>query len=306
MEIKLTDSQKELKIKFYSLQSFEDLANLLEVKPTYLNYLLYKIPLKDRYNKFELKKKSGGKRVIANPIPPIKIIQKKLLQVLEAVYEPRCSAFGFIKTRGIRENANRHSVHKDTKTHKKKLKLKFVLNIDIKDFFPSIHFGRVRGLFANLPYKLPLKVATWLAQICCYDYGLPQGAPTSPIISNMICNRLDSQLQRLAQHRRCTYTRYADDITFSTNISRFPTLIALRESDGSVLVGKELEEILTRNGFQINQAKVRLQTSTQRQEITGLIVNRFPNVRRTYIRELRAMLYSVVRYWEGERRYPSE
>jgi Reverse transcriptase (RNA-dependent DNA polymerase) len=167
-----------------------------------------------------------------------------------------------------------------------------VLNVDLQDFFPSIHFGRVRGLFRAVPYELPDKVAQVLAQICCYEGSLPQGGPTSPIVSNMICSRLDSQLTRLAQRHRCAYTRYADDLTFSTSMPQFPSALAMMSEDKkSVEIGGELQSIVTSNGFRINLGKSRLQPRNRRQEVTGLTSNRRPNIQRKYVRQIRAMLH---------------
>jgi len=146
-----------------------------------------------------------------------------------------------------------------------------------------------------VPYKLPPEVATVIAQICCHENELPQGAPTSPIISNMICAKMDSQLQRLAKELDCFYTRYADDMTFSTRRSFFPRELSSREYDGDkkiAIVGPRLKKVISENGFEINQEKVRLHTKSDRQEVTGLVVNEFTNVRRTYVRQIRSMLFS--------------
>ena len=138
-----------------------------------------------------------------------------------------------------------------------------------------------------------------LAQICCFNDQLPQGAPTSPVVSNMICSRLDGELQRLAKKHRCYYTRYVDDISFSTSLPSFPENLAVRvssDSGANVTVGLELDQVVTQNGFQINNAKVRLRTRARRQEVTGLTVNAFPNVRRKYVDQIRAMLHAWTRY----------
>lgn len=144
------------------------------------------------------------------------------------------------------------------------------------------------------PYNLPASVATILAQICCFKNQLPQGAPTSPIISNMICAKMDSELQDLAWSCRCFYTRYADDITFSTSLPEFPIQIAKVHSLLDVAIGAELEKTITANGFKINPYKTRAFSQKQRQEVTGLTVNKHPNVRRKYIAQIRAMLHA----WE--------
>ncbi|MDJ0742704.1 MAG: reverse transcriptase domain-containing protein [Xenococcaceae cyanobacterium MO_167.B27] len=198
-------SEAELKDKFNKLKNRCDIANLLDITDYQLRYHLYIHSLKSAYTEFKIPKKSGGYRHILQPITSLKIIQQKLNQVLKAVYEPKPSTHGFTVGRSIVTNAQAH------------LRQRYLLNIDLKDFFPSINFGRVRGLFMAKPYNCTEEVATILAQICCYDNQLPQGSPTSPIISNMICSKLDSQLQRLAKKHQCIYTRYADDITFSTS-----------------------------------------------------------------------------------------
>lgn len=199
------------------------------------------------------------------------------------VYTPKPSVFGYVRGRSIVDNARKHK------------RQKYVLNIDLKDFFPSINFGRVRGLFMGKPYFLPAAVATVLAQICCYENQLPQGAPTSPIVSNMICAQMDSQLQTLAKKYKCYYSRYADDMTFSTSLREFPMEVARAiEYPPYVKIGEEVKRIIEKNGFEINEKKIRLQPSFRRQEVTGLTVNKFPNVRRRYVREIRAMLHA----WE--------
>ncbi len=178
-----------------------------------------------------------------------------------------------------------------------------MLNIDLADFFPSINFGRVRGLFIASPYNLPPDVATTLAQISCHNDELPQGAPTSPIISNMICHRLAGDLQTLAMRHRCTYTRYADDITFSTTRLTFPHHLAeifTTLGTPQLRIGDELQSAIQSNGFKINESKSRLQLTHGRQEVTGLTVNKFPNVSRRFVRQLRATFHAVDKFgWDA-------
>ncbi len=145
------------------------------------------------------------------------------------------------------------------------------------------------------PYRLPPDVATVLSRICCYCGTLPQGAPTSPVVSNMICARLDSELKQLAIAHRCKYSRYADDITFSTYLRRFPRSLAHFEEEqkgGNIRVGESLLHVIQSNGFEVNAKKIRLQHRSKRQEVTGLTSNIFPNVSRAYARQLRAMLHA--------------
>ncbi len=284
MSIKLSKTPLELKDEFIKLRTREDVAKLLELSTKQLNFHLYVLSPKKQYKVFEIPKKSGGTRQILAPISPIKIIQRKLKQVLEAVYLPKHSAHGFVVGRSIVTNAQ---VHK---------KRRYVLNVDLEDFFPTIHFGRVRGMFMGNPYNLSDEASTILAQICCHKGILPQGAPTSPIISNMICVRLDAKLQQLAKEYNSTYSRYADDITFSTTRSNFPSGLASLSDIGQVEIGSQLLNTIEENGFKINQKKTRLQMRQQRQEVTGLTVNRYPNVQRRYIKQIRAMLHAWAKY----------
>lgn len=274
----------ELYDAFLLLKSRRDLAKILDYRYSALVYQIYKIPDNQKYEIFEISKKTGGTRTIASPSPALKHIQRRLAYILQNIYKPKPIVYGFIEGRNVVDNAQRHK------------KKKWVLNIDLDDFFPSINFGRVRGLFLKKPYYLPESVATLLAKICCFDNKLPQGAPTSPVISNMICAKMDSELQELAWVCRCYYTRYADDITFSTTLSDFPIQIAKVHSLLDVELGRELEEIITFNGFSINSNKTRAFSHKQRQEVTGLTVNKHPNVRRKYIMQIRAMLYAWEKY----------
>lgn len=230
-----------LKRNFFSLTTRRDVAILLDIPYGILIYHLFVQSKSSQYKIFTIPKKRGGTREIKAPITALKIMQRKLSQVLYSVYNSKPSVHGFAPGRSIVTNAEVHS------------KKRFVLNLDLKDFFPSINFGRVRGMFLGKPYFLNEEVATTLAQICCHQNQLPQGAPTSPVISNMLCAQLDSKLQQLAKVCKCTYTRYADDITFSTTLRKFPSSLAVRvlDSEGKykVALGQELVSLIQDNGF---------------------------------------------------------
>lgn len=280
----LTRNPNEFRDLFLSLETRRDVASLLEVSYRRLVYHLYISPDEKKYKEFDIPKKGGGVRKIIAPSSALKILQQKLNVILLEVYTPKPSVFSFVNSRSIVDNADKHKNQR------------YVFNVDLEDFFPSINFGRVRGLFMGKPYNLSPEVATTLAQISCFKNQLPQGAPSSPIISNMICALMDSQLQSLAQKNKCYYSRYADDITFSTSIKTFPQSIAKAKSLTNIEVGKELRRIIEANGFAINKNKTRLYPSYRRQEVTGLTVNEFPNVRRKYVRQVRAMLYAWERF----------
>ncbi|MDE2937951.1 MAG: reverse transcriptase domain-containing protein [Chloroflexota bacterium] len=239
---------------------------MLEVSHQAFNYWVYRTPEIRRYTTFYIPKKKGKSRKIDAPTNNIKILQQKLNQVLQAVYRSKPSAHGFVEGKSVRSNA---AVH---------IKKTWVLNLDLEDFFPSINFGRVRGMFMAKPYNVPERVATVLAHLCCYNRYLPQGAPTSPVVSNMICARMDSELQRLAARNRCTYTRYADDITFSTTQRRFPRNLAYYDGLKQIQPGHELLKVIADNGFSVNHDKVWLRGRSSRQTVTGVTVNEFPNL----------------------------
>ena len=282
--LELTFRPDELRERFFALRSPEAIAGLLEVKYNDLVYWIYRTPTTKRYTSFPVKKKSGTPRKIDAPTKNIKILQQKLNQVLQSVYSPKHCVHGFAPERSVKTNALMH------------VEKRYVFNIDLKDFFPSINFGRFRGMFMGKPYNLPPKPATVLAHLCCFNGHLPQGAPTSPVISNMICAQMDSQLQRLAVANRCTYTRYADDMTFSTSRRTFPTGIAIVNELDQVQFGNELCEIIHRNGFSIHPQKVWFKRQDRRQEVTGVTVNAFPNVQRKFINQIRAMLHAWKKY----------
>jgi RNA-directed DNA polymerase len=128
------------------------------------------------------------------------MLQRKLNQVLQAVYPVKNVVHGFARGRAIVTNARMH------------VRARHILNINLKDSFPSVNFGRVRGMFLAKPYQLPEPVATVLAQLCTHKNSLAQGAPTSPVVSNMVCARLDSHLKKLARENGCIFSRYADDL----------------------------------------------------------------------------------------------
>ncbi len=167
---------------------------------------------------------------------------------------------------------------------------RWVFALDLEDFFPSITTRRVEGLFKKWPFEYSDEVATLLARLCCFGNALPQGAPTSPIISNYICRGMDRDIAKLAMKHRCYYTRYADDLVFSTDRGTFPAGIATLEGN-KASPSPALEGIIEGAGFKVNERKTRLQVSFQRQRVTGLVVNEKVNVSRRYIRGLRALLH---------------
>jgi RNA-directed DNA polymerase len=273
----LRSTDEEIKQKFSNINNFRDICELLEVTPTHLHYLLFK--MKPLYRRFTVPKKSGGQREILAPNKSLRIIQQKFNYILTLHYKPRFTSHGFVKDQNIVTNASKH------------LNKRNILNFDIEDFFSSVNMGRIRGIFINY-FGISGDAATILANICCHENKLPQGAPTSPILSNMVCYSLDKAMQALAKQHGCTYTRYADDLTFSTTKTVFPQSLAYNDGTHIVISNKITNELKI-NGFYLNDKKTRLLNQKQRLEVTGITVNEKLNVTRKYIRNIRAMLNSV-------------
>lgn len=269
-------------------QSLTDLAKLLGFTPKGVSYVLYKMDAAKKYRSFDIPKKSGGVRTIHAPEPQLALLQTRLAELLYACVRERkqknarfwFASHGFHKGRTVISNAEVHR------------RRRFVFNLDLNDFFGTINFGRVRGFFIHdTMFSLEPKVATIIAQIACHDNALPQGSPCSPVISNLIGNILDSRLLALARSAHCTYTRYADDLTFSTNEKLFPTEIAVNVHGADWEVGTKLRKAVEKTGFFINPVKTRMSLRQSRQTVTGLVVNSKTNINQDYYRATRAMCY---------------
>lgn len=257
-----------------------DVAQLLEMPLRELTWWIWALRPNKRYERFEIPRRAGERpRVISAPIKPLKDVQGRLAQQLMSCYRPPVHVHGFTPGRGPTSNA---------KIHRRQ---QWILTVDLRDFFPSINFGRVLGMFKAYPFEYPQDVAVILAQICCHENELPQGAPTSPVISNLICRGMDKELGALAASERTFYSRYADDMSFSTDRRTFPAALASRTADETE-IGHAVSEIIQMNGFAPNPNKTRLVHRSQRQRVTGLVVNNKVNISRDYIRSLRNLLYT--------------
>lgn len=298
----------QIRGQFAAMQSKEDLIQLLndaknllygeECKPFQLKSLTYygnPEICKKRYQSFTIKKKTGADRTINAPSKGLKSILRALNIVLQCLYEPHEAATGFVLDKSIVDNARKHVGHN------------YVLNLDIKDFFHSFDRNRVKLAFMYKPFNLngekePL--AFLLASLCTHPIEiegelktvLPQGSPTSPTVSNILCSRLDHRLNGLSNRFGATYSRYADDITFSSphNIYQNEENPRVTNKEHYDNFMAELQRLIETEGLFINPRKSRLQKSAYRQEATGLIVNEKVNVRRRYIKQIRMWLY----YWE--------
>ncbi len=234
------------------------------------------------YKEFAIAKGSGKLRLITAPDNRLKMLQRKLAPLLDQLYRVRNPVHGFVPGRSVKSNAEAHT----SRRH--------VVNLDLKDFFPSITENRIRGVLRAL--GVDHRVSEIVARLCCYNGHLPQGAPTSPVLSNMICYRLDTVLLQVAKAARAIYTRYADDITFSTfqaPAGLFEVAVPPPGRFAAEALAANLLEAITGNGFAINPDKAHYADRHARRMVTGLKINELINVDRRYVRNLRAVLHSV-------------
>lgn len=268
--------------KFSDISNRNELARFLKIPLKNLTHILYVEKPDNLYTVFDIPKRKEGTRRICAPCEKLKNIQKRLSVALykhqkNIIKDNNISAVvshAFEKKKGIITNAQ---IHRNKR---------FVLNIDLADFFDSFHFGRICGYFEkNKYFELPHEVAVIISQLVCYNGKLPQGAPTSPVITNLICQILDVKVLKLAKQYKLNYTRYADDMTFSTNDKNF-----LRHLDGFY---ERLTKLIQHEGFLINEKKTRLQYKDSKQVVTGLVVNKKINVDRIYYKQTRAMANSL-------------
>lgn len=243
---------------------YNNLSNYIRL----YNYIDNKINMS--YSEFTIPKKNGGYRTIESPNDDLKEAQRLIVDLVLKNIEISLCSTGFIEGKSIRDNASKHICKK------------FVLNIDLEDFFNTIGMLRVYNMF--ITSGIPHKEAEKMTKICTKSGYLPQGAPSSPYISNIICSNLDKRLNNLSKTIDGDYTRYADDITISTDDVRINKYI------------KTIEKIITEEGFRINYKKLRLLSSNTKQLVTGIIVNEKLNIDRGYIRKIRQELYYCSKY----------
>lgn len=252
------------------------------------------------YKHYAIKKKRGGNRQIYSPEKKLKAIQRRLNYFLQAYYlciKPN-EVFGFVVNPHYL--GNYCNIAENAKPHTGK---KHLLNIDLKDFFPSISASRVKSVFTSSCFNFSEQIATALILLTTYEGKLPIGTPTSPVISNFVCIELDAALKEfcrkinnitfepnnkpirkgkqfvLFETYNLTYSRYADDLTFSSD---------LPISNDMLL---DIISIIQQHGFEINEKKLRLKSSNRKQTVTGLTVNEKVNVDRKLLKKIRAMLH---------------
>lgn len=224
----------------------------------------------NHYREFKIRKRSGGFRTITSPYPALLEMQYWVYENILKTISINSSAHGFTYKKSILTNSKIH------------LNQEQLLKLDLKDFFPSIGINRIIAIFKQLGY--PNIIAFYLASICCYEESLPQGAPTSPILSNIVSRKLDSRLIKFSKKFNLKYTRYADDLTFS----------------GDKIPAKLIEyitEIISDEGFTINDNKTRLYQSKSKRIVTGIsVIGDQIKVPREYKRNLKQELNFIKKY----------
>lgn len=240
------------------------------------------------YHRYDIPKKTGGQRHISAPKAKLGRAQRWVLETILEKVAPSSHAHGFVRDHSVVTNARPH------------VKRRTVVNLDLKDFFPTITFRRAKGLFGALGYGE--HVATVLALLCTEpprvvvehderrthvaigERVLPQGACTSPALTNLLCRRLDLRLAGVARRRGLTYTRYADDLTFSGD-----------DVDARVLLAV-VRRVIAAEGFTVHPDKTRVMRAGRRQEVTGVVVNAKTSIARDEWRQLRAVLHNCAKH----------
>ncbi len=282
------DTQKLKEQRLPILQNAEDIANAMQLTMPQISWLSYhRITAKtDHYHRFQIPKRKGGFRSIASPKPTLRTAQSWILENILSKIPVHENAMAFRKNRSITDNAEPHQGKG------------VVIKMDLKDFFPSIQFRRIKGLYQSFGYNEG--VSTIFALICTDAFRvnaqldgqnfyvalgeryLPQGACTSPTLTNIICRKLDRRLTGLAQKYGFTYTRYADDMVFSHPDKHNKTV---------AWILKCVKEVIAEEGFILHPDKTAVMRSHRRQAVTGIVVNERMNVSRRDLRKFRSFLH---------------
>ncbi|MCG8639553.1 MAG: reverse transcriptase family protein [Desulfobacterales bacterium] len=243
----------------------DHLSHMLGITANRLEWLAS--PNVTHYKYFNIRKSNGSERKIFAPKMYLKGIQRKILDHILIKVQLHSHAEGFRKKRSILTNAKRH------------IGKKIVIKMDLKDFFPSITFPRVLGFFRSLGY--PENVSMILTKLVVHQGKLPTGAPTSPVISNILATKLDKRFCELGKKKGFDYSRYADDLTVSSNDTTIKMMIPF------------FKRIIQEEGFEINKAKLRILRNSNRQKITGIVVNQKANIEKNDIKKIRAVIYNL-------------
>ena len=241
----------------------EHLAARLDVTLKQLNWLAYGA---DRYRTFYIPKANGEPRRVDEPAEKLKTAQRWILRRILDKLPVYRNVHGFRRRRSILTNARKHLLRQ------------VVVRIDLQEFFPTLTFRQARKVFLRAGY--PFSVANVMANLCSREGVLPIGASTSPALANLICRKLDKRLWSLAKKTGFRYTRYADDLVFSSSDRRFASLVPF------------FKQVIVEEGFRVNEKKLAILRRNSCQKVTGIVVNRKPNVARAESKWIRAVVYN--------------
>ncbi len=283
----------EKKLKSYGLPIFKDmpaLAKAMNMDIGKLRFLCYtrKVSQTTHYNRFSIPKKSGGQRIISAPMYHLKNAQYWILENVLYKMDTHNMAHGFVPEKSIITNAKPH-LGKD-----------FIVNIDLQNFFPTITYKRIKGMFRSLGYSEQISIIFSLlcsepeidkieldGEIYYVAKGerfLPQGAPTSPAITNIICNKMDRRMEGMANKYGFTYSRYADDMTFSKEEE---------DNNGFKKILGNARNIVEDENFKIHPKKIHIMRKGSKKIVTGIVVNEKLSVPRKKLKRFRSVLHLV-------------
>ena len=222
------------------------------------------------YQRLELQKKTGGTRILHVPDDELKVIQRRILRQILMKFSSSEYASAYVRRRTLSHHAAPH------------VGKRYLLKLDIADFFGSIRFEQIHRSVFHSGY-FPKQIGVMLTKLCCFRGALPQGAPTSSAISNLVMRQFDRNMGRWCASRGIAYTRYSDDMAFSGERPLYP-------------VYEKAKAMLEEMGFTLNEQKTRFVSNAGRQSVTGLTVNEKISVSREYKRRLRQEIYYALKF----------
>lgn len=269
----LLDYAAKNHLLFLSIQTTHELCRFLDISARKLERLINE----PSYHQYSIPKRSGGRRTIQAPSKELKQVQKKLNAVLQTSYSFHrpLTTFGFTRNADDDVQSN---IMKNAEPH---IGMNYLLGLDLQDFFPGITARKVKELLLGPIFQMPREIAILLTLLMTYEGKLPVGAPTSPVLSNFICLDLDEKLAAFSSENHLNYTRYADDLSFSSN----------HYFDRNTI--DAIKKTIQDQGFTINEKKFRIQGKNKKQVVTGLTVNKKVNVDRKYFKLVRAKIHSI-------------
>lgn len=253
MDKKTIARHQHNKAVFCSIGSIRSLCSLLKIDQRRLSLLAKQPP----YRVFNVPKKDGGERIIEAPGAELKKVLGRLNRFLQSVYffEKSSAAFGFIV--GVQDDNDRRNVVTNARKHAGRA---YLLNVDLIDFFHAVTRARILEIFLGAPFQFKRGLPDLLADLTTYQGRLPMGTPTSPVLSNFACRELDARLTAYAGDMLWVYTRYADDMSFSSN----------KPIDADKV--DSVRAIIREAGFEVNERKLRVYGPEDDKIVTGLLV----------------------------------